>query len=486
MEANSNEKVGGNFRKNLTAIELDGIKLNGGQYTKGAIAFVLFSALAIFVFFISLTIGGNSNIVFGHIFNFFVELLGNFGLWVMLAVMIGNLVLHIWAKYIDRGRGGSSLAKFYEGENIVYTLLYFIGIFYMVVFTLHVNVPGFEGPDIFVSGATGGTVISFIVLPVGWIILTGAVFMPFLVNYGMLEFIGTLLEPLMRPVFKLPGKAALNAIASLFTAATLAVLITSRLHKQNIYTEREAVILATSFCTVSIGFTHLVVATAGMSHYFVQIFATGMIVCFIIAAIMIRIPPLSRKKQEFFDGREQTEEERTADARFTLGTVTKSVDRALKRAYTANNPLVEIRKNVIDAAKIIPQVMTLISAVGITALIIAEYTPIFQFVGQIFQPLIILLQIPNAAEIAPSMLVGIAEMFLPVLLIADQVDVLTEQARFFVTTVSIVQIIFFAETASVIIAAKLPISVKELVICFFERTLIAMPLVALATHILVR
>ena len=474
------------FRSEPTSNELDKIKLSGPQYARGAVTFLIFSSIAVFVFFVNLTIGENSNIVFGWIFNFFVDLLGNFGLWVMTVVMAGNLVLHVWAKYIDRGKSGSAISKFYAGDKPLYTFIYLVGVFYMVVFTLHTNLPGFVGPDIFVSGGTGGTVISHIVLPVGWIILTGAVFMPLLINFGLLDLMGTLLDPLMRPLFKLPGKGALDATASLFTATTIAVLITNRLYKAKIYTEREAIILATSFCTVSIGFTHLVVSTAGMSHYFVHIFATSMVVCFILAAIMIRIPPLSRKKQAYIDGTLQTEEERMSGARFTSKTLSVSFDRAFKRAYTASNPLVEVRKNVVDALKIIPTVMTMISAIGITALIIAEYTPVFQWMGFVFRPIIALLQIPDAAAIAPSIPVGIAEMFLPVLLIAGQVDVISEQARFFVTTVSIVQIIFFAETASVILAAKLPVSVKELVICFFERTLLAMPLVALATHLLVR
>lgn len=481
MDTNLKEST----NKNLTVQELDGIKLNSWQYLKGILSFILFSGIAIFVFFVNVTIGDESNIVFVWIFNFFVNILGNFGLWLILFIMIVNMALHVWAKYIYKGDKTSKLYQFYKGENFIYTILYAVGIFYMSVFTFNVTFVDFYGPNIFVGNHTGGTVISHIVLPVGWIILVGAVFMPFLVNFGLLEFFGTLLDPLMRPIFKLPGKASLNAITSMFTAATLAVLITSKLYKQNVYTARETVILATSFCTVSIGFTHLVVATAGMSHMFVQIYTTVLVVCFILVAIMIRIPPLSRKSTAYYNGIEQTEEEVKADAKFTSKTINKSVDRALKRAYTAKNPLKEVIVNCVDAAKIIPQVTTLISAVGISALILAEYTPIFQWLGVIFIPIISLLQIPDAALIAPSLPVGLAEMFLPVLLIASNVDIISEQARFFITTVSLVQIIFFAETASVMIAAKVPISVKELVICFFQRTLIAMPLVAIATHILI-
>ena len=86
--------------------------------------------------------------------------------------------------------------------------------------------------------------------------------------------------------------------------------------------------------------------------------------------------------------------------------------------------------------------------------------------------------------IAPSLPVGIAEMFLPVLLIQDQVAVLSEAARYMVVTVSMVQIIFFSETIVVMMATKIPVTLKELVICFFERTILAIPFTAIVMHLL--
>ena len=75
-------------------------------------------------------------------------------------------------------------------------------------------------------------------------------------------------------------------------------------------------------------------------------------------------------------------------------------------------------------------------------------------------------------------------MFLPVLLIKNQVAALAPGARYVVVAVSIVQILFFSETIVVITASKMPVSVRELVMVFIERTLIAIPFAALFMHLM--
>ena len=125
----------------------------------------------------------------------------------------------------------------------------------------------------------------------------------------------------------------------------------------------------------------------------------------------------------------------------------------------------------------------MLSAIGVSAMIIAEYTPVFTWLGYIFQPLLMLFRVPDAAQIAASMPIGIAEMFLPVLIIQSKIEVLSVEARAFVCLVSMCQIIFFSETATVMLATKSPINFKEIVICFVERTILAIPLAAACIHL---
>ena len=80
------------------------------------------------------------------------------------------------------------------------------------------------------------------------------------------------------------------------------------------------------------------------------------------------------------------------------------------------------------------------------------------------------------------MLVSIAEIALPAIIISGaDVD---PMAVFFVCTLSSVQIIFFTESANAMLESDIPLTVRDLVVVFLLRTLVAMPMVALATHLL--
>lgn len=75
-----------------------------------------------------------------------------------------------------------------------------------------------------------------------------------LVGYGLLEFIGTFCRPIMRPLWKTPGRSAIDAVASFVGSYSLALLITNRVYKEGKYTTKEAAIIATGFSTVSATF----------------------------------------------------------------------------------------------------------------------------------------------------------------------------------------------------------------------------------------
>lgn len=463
--------------------ELDALKFNKSQFTKGLIRLILCSAIGIFVFFVSVPYQGDSEIVFSIIYNWFIGLFGNFAYWILVLITGTNLCAHLYYKYIKKDNKSSAFAGVYENDKIVHTFLYGLGFFYVVLYAFKMTVAGFEGPVMITGDATGGSVIPPIVLGVVGIILVGAVFMPFLLNYGVLEIIGALLEPLMRPLFQVPGKAALDAVASFVSSSSLGVLITNRLWKKNVYTDKEMVAIMTGFSAVSIGFAYLVINTAGLGHMFVKVYGISFVLVFLMEMIMVRIPPISRKKNVYFNGREQLEAERKDEVKINASLISRGFSRAVKRAGIARGIAIDIKLSFLDSLLILPQVITMLSAIGVSALILAEYTPLFQILGNIFKPLLILCQVPDVNLIAPSIPIGIAEMFLPVLVMGSKISLISEQARVFVTIVSMVQIIFFSETATVMLATKSPIKFWEIIVCFLERTIIAIPLASLVIHL---
>jgi nucleoside recognition membrane protein YjiH len=249
------------------------------------------------------------------------------------------------------------------------------------------------------------------------------------------------------------------------------------------YTKKEAAVITTSFSAVSIGFAAVVIDTAGLMDHFSKVYFSSFLVAFIIAFIMIRIPPLSLKKNVYIDGSEQESEARSTETynRNTLGIAFGS---AIDQAADSNEFFSEIKKSLMEGLAVLPKVLSMLFAIGVSVLILAEYTPTFEIIGSVIAPFIQLLNVPDAALIAPSLALGLAEMFLPVLYIADMVGTLDIQARYFVTAVSMVQIIFFAETGAVMLSTGLPLKLWELIVIFTLRTLIAMPLVAIFMHLL--
>lgn len=63
-------------------------------------------------------------------------------------------------------------------------------------------------------------------------------FIVFVLKSGIVEFFGTLLEPLMRPLFKMPGAAAVNCLSSYVVSAAVGVYMTDQYYESKVYTQR--------------------------------------------------------------------------------------------------------------------------------------------------------------------------------------------------------------------------------------------------------
>ena len=59
-----------------------------------------------------------------------------------------------------------------------------------------------------------------------------ALFLPLLMEYGLLELLGPVFRPVMRPLFTLPGRSTVDNLASFIGDGTVGVLITSRQYEE--------------------------------------------------------------------------------------------------------------------------------------------------------------------------------------------------------------------------------------------------------------
>lgn len=337
------------------------------------------------------------------------------------------------------------------------------------------------GPEAIWSENTGGMLLS----PTGLvsflftIFLFAGLLLPLLLNFGLLEFFGTMMVKIMRPLFKLPGRSAVDALTSWVGDGTIGVLLTSRQYEEGYYTKKEAAIIGSTFSVVSITFCIVVLDQVGLGNYFIPYYLTVLLCGVVLAFIMPRIYPLARKEDTHIDGRPLDLEAEKFPENYNA--ITHGLENALNTASknrSISKFFTDGIKNVFD---MYIGVAPVVLAFGTIALMLAEYTPVFAILGKPFEPLLMLFGIPEAAAAAQTMVVGFADMFLPSILGAS---IESEMTRFFIATMSVTQLIYMSEVGGLLLGSKIPVNIKDLVVIFLLRTLISFPIIAVVAHIL--
>lgn len=334
------------------------------------------------------------------------------------------------------------------------------------------------GPEMIHDGATGGLVLNDLLPVLFSVFLFAGLLLPLLLNFGLLEFVGALFTRIMRPLFNLPGRSAVNCIASWLGDGSVGVLMTSKQYESKIYTEREAAVIGTTFTAVSITFSLVVIAQVNLEHMFAPFYLTVCLAGLAAAVIVPRLPPLSWKKDKYIDGTDLTEDYEAVPAGKTV--VSFGLEQALSKAAEVKSLRHVITEGVKNAVDMIFGVLPVVMAIGTVALVIAENTPVFSILGLPFIPFLELLQIPEATAASETIVVGFADMFLPSILASGIESDLT---RFVIAAMSVTQLIYMSEIGALLIGSKIPVKPWELFMIFILRTIVTLPVIALMGHL---
>ena len=280
----------------------------------------------------------------------------------------------------------------------------------------------------------------------------------------------------MRPVFNLPGRSALDCVASWLGDGSIGVLLTAKQYEEGFYSKREATVIATTFSAVSITFALVVISEVALEHLFVPFYLVVTAAGIVTAIIVPKLPPLSRVPDSYYT-KESHREEIPADT----SPVRYGLELALNKAEHAPSLSAFLKEGMENIFEMWFGTLPVILAMGTIALIVAEFTPVFDWLGIPFAPLYELLRIPEAEAASRTVIVGFADMFLPSV-IASSIE--SELTRFVVAATSVTQLIYMSEIGSIIMGSKIPVSLKDLFIIFLERTLVSLPVIALLAHLI--
>jgi len=413
--------------------------------------FFVYSLIGAFMFFVPVTIGEKNSIMLDHIVSWIqanaTGVLPYYALIIILAGAVYPFFSGTWKK---------------STVDIVFSFFKVIGLIVGIMIVFEFGPAWLFRPDM------GPFLFNKLVISVSLLVPIGAVFLAMLVGYGLLEFVGVLMQPIMRPIWKTPGRSAIDAVASFVGSYSLGLLITNRVYKEGKYSAREAAIIATGFSTVSATFMVIVAKTLGLMDMWNTYFWVTLLVTFIVTAITVRIWPLGSMKDDYYEGAVPQPETKPEGSRFAVAW--REAQETVANAPTIGaNIWANVRDGLLMTMAILPSILS----IGLLGIVLATFTPLFDWVGYIFYPFTYILQLPEPMLVAKASALGIAEMFLPALLVVKSGIIV----KFVIAVVSVSSIIFFSAVVPCIVATEIPISIPKLIVIWIQRVILTLIIV---------
>ena len=416
--------------------------------TAAAVKFILCSALGIFMFFISVTYNGKSTIPLDHLTTIIRGLLGDYQKYVVLVVIAVGAIMPFAKKTWNKST-----------QNIVFSVFKVIGLICAIMYVFGLGPAELhENPDLFP--------FLFVTLccSLCFLIPIGAVFLSFLTDYGLMEFVAVFLQPVMRKIWKTPGRSAIDAVASFVGSYSLALLITDRLYQEGRYNKKEAFIIATGFSTVSTTFMVVVAKTLNLMDRWNFYFWSTLVITFVVTAIVARLYPTSKVPNEYMEGVTPQPEEVVTKDRFKV-----ALDDALTAAENSGSIAANVWRNTKDGLRMVSNILPTIMSIGLLGMLIALFTPVFDVIGFIFYPFTAIVQLPEALVAAQALATTIAEMFLPAAFVVEA----ALSTRYAVAVVCISELLFFSAVIPCILSTKIPVTIPQILVLWVERVILS-------------
>ncbi|MEG3029858.1 MAG: nucleoside recognition domain-containing protein, partial [Oscillospiraceae bacterium] len=333
--------------------------------------FLIPSSVGAFLFIIPLWYGGNATLPIAFAASF------------LLGILKGAAP-HIIYSLIAFSCLATSINKLYKPSYIQQNV-FLISLFNVTGFWFFVRIVGFIfatmtyfkiGAFAIISPTTGGLVLGDLLPILICVFFLSGLFLPLLLNYGLLDFAGVLLVKFMRPVFNLPGASALDCLASWLGDGSIGVLMTSRQYEQGYYSRREAAVIATNFSAVSVTFSLVVVSQVGLSHMFLPFYFTVAAAGLFASIVVPKLPPLSKIPDIY-----HKEIPHTEDVPLGISPIKYGLSRGMERAKNAPGVTGFLRDGAENVLNMYLSVVPVIMTFGTLALALAHYTPIFKILG---------------------------------------------------------------------------------------------------------
>lgn len=446
---------------------------------KSLLNFLIPSIIGIIIFMIPVKFDGEWTIIVKIFADFIAKTIGDYLPALCTIIITISFVMSVLASFNVKFIKENKLLDQTFSVTPVWLVLRILGfiVVWMVVLKDKLNLGPFF--DMIVADESATFILNDLLTSLVIIFVIASMLLPLLLDFGLLEFIGAIFTKIMRPVFLIPGRAAVDCITSWIGDGTLGVMLTSNQYESGYYSAKEAAIISTNFSAVSITFSLIVLSQVDMVDYFGVYYLLVCLVGIVCAIIVPRIPPLSLKKDDYVVESNHSNEDLSENY---SSSVQYGLDLAIKRAES-HKGIGEFLKNGIENAfGMWFSVMPIVMIIGTVSLVLANNTQVFEILGKPFLPLLNFLKVPESLEASKTMIVGFSDMFTPSIIAASTIQ--SQMTKFIVATISVTQLIYLSEVGGLILASSIPVNLFELFVIFIERTIISLLIVAPIAHLL--
>ena len=434
--------------------------------------FLLPSLLGVLIFLTPIPWDGHTTIGIGVVTGWIKELMGAYGLHIVIAVMLITTVFTVLGTTFRVGWiHRRDISKNLFAVPLIWLILRLVGTTFGLIYFFQI------GPELLRSEDVGGAVFVSIGVNVIAVYISACLLLPLLTEFGLMEFVGTLARPLFHRIFRLPGRAAIDAVTSFVGASAIGLLISIGQYERGNYTDREASVIATNFSVVSLPFCLVVATVAGIEYLFIPWYGVVIFACLVAALITPRLPPLSRKADTYIATAPVAPPEDKIDSN---SLVSEAWHNALQRAEQAPDARAFFATGLTNLMFFLFSVVSASLALATIAALLVFHTPVFGWVGMPFIAVLEFARLPEAAAAAPALLSGFLDQYMPAIA-AESID--SSATSFVLAGLSVCQLIFLSEVGVIILRSSLPIGFADLLVIFLLRTAIVLPVLILGAHL---
>lgn len=436
-------------------------KIEPGERSKLALKFIIPSLIGILLFVFPIKYDGDWTISISIVSNYFKAIIKPYVPVVATVVYFVSALGAFWTKLAKPKivLENSLLRKMFV-TSWGYVVLRLFAAVIAVLILLG------TGPEMLIGSATGAKVLKNVVPNSITLLSTCAFALPLLLEFGLMQFVGIMVNKVFRKLFKLPGNATVDCISSWLGGANMAVILTDSQYTAGIYSRRESAIIMACFSAGSISSALVLLGYGGIENLFVPFYLTVTVLGIICAIIFSRVPPLSRFKDSYYNGEEHAVKDDIPEGHTRAGWAYENALLKAKESYTLKSYFRDALSTVVT---VFFKVSPVLLAVGTVALILAEYTNVYYYLGIPFMPFFYLIGAPEATAAAGTMMSAFADNYIPSIIASS--TVVSPYTKFVIALASYNAIIYMTGNGSVMMQSETEVSLLQCFIIFIERTI---------------